>query len=48
MLMLPLSLLHDIVYIPGMWIKVAVTSGTALPTGRLRRTVADTAQRCID
>lgn len=31
MLMLRLSLFHDIVYIPGMWIKVAVTSGTALP-----------------
>lgn len=33
MLMLPLSLFHCIVYIPGMWIKVAVTSGTALPPG---------------
>lgn len=33
MLMLPLSLFQDIVYIPGMWIKVAVTSGTALPPG---------------
>lgn len=33
MLMLPLSLFQDIVYIPGMWIKVAVTSGTALPLG---------------
>lgn len=31
--MLPLSLFQDIVYIPGMWIKVAVTSGTALPPG---------------
>lgn len=31
MLMFPLSLFHDIVYIPGMWIKVAVTSGTAHP-----------------
>lgn len=44
MLMLPLSLFHNIVYIPGMWIKVAVTSGT----GRLRRTVADTGQRWLD
>lgn len=31
MLMFPLSLFHDIVYILGMWIKVAVTSGTAHP-----------------